>query len=75
MALYKIRKRNGAIVTFNRGKIEEAIQKAIQAAGGDDFSRVVAMTDDVIASAVEHAGKDLPNVEMIQDAVEEILIK
>jgi len=75
MALYKIRKRNGAIVTFNRGKIEEAIQKAIQAAGGDDFSRVVSMTDEVIARAIEHAGKDLPNVEMIQDAVEEILIK
>jgi hypothetical protein len=31
MALYKIRKRNGAIVTFNRGKIEQAIQKAIEA--------------------------------------------
>ena len=75
MALYKIRKRNGAIVTFNRAKIEQAIQKAIEAVGGEDFSRVTVLADEVIARAVEHAGNDLPNVEMIQDSVEEILIK
>ncbi len=75
MTLYKIRKRNGAIVTFNRGKIEQAIQKAIEAVGGEDFSRVTLLTDEVIARAIERAGSDLPNVEMIQDSVEEILIK
>lgn len=75
MALYKVRKRNGAIVTFNRHKIEQAIQKAIEAVGGEDFSRVTHLTDEVIERAKEKTGSDLPNVEMIQDAVEEILIK
>lgn len=33
MVIYKVRKRNGAIVTFDRTKIELAIQKAIGAVG------------------------------------------
>jgi len=32
MAIYKVRKRNGAIVTFDKVKIEEAIKRAIKAA-------------------------------------------
>jgi hypothetical protein len=32
MAIYKVKKRNGAITTFNRIKIESAIKKAIIAA-------------------------------------------
>ena len=75
MAIYKIRKRNGAIVTFNRGKIELALQKAIEAAGGTDFSRVSMLADEAMESVNKRVGADIPSVEMIQDALEEILIK
>jgi len=30
MAIYKVKKRNGAIVSFDRIKIEQAIKKAIE---------------------------------------------
>jgi hypothetical protein len=40
MAIYKIRKRNGTIVTFDRLRIEVALEKAIQSVGGTDFSHV-----------------------------------
>jgi anaerobic ribonucleoside-triphosphate reductase len=33
MAIYKVRKRNGSIVTFEREKIEKAIEKAIKSVG------------------------------------------
>jgi ribonucleoside-triphosphate reductase len=75
MAIYKIRKRNGAIVTFNRGKIELALQKAIEAAGGNDFSRVSMLADEAMESVKVRVGEDIPSVEMIQDALEEVLIK
>ena len=51
MAIYKIRKRNGAIVTFERSKIENAVKSAIEAVGGSDFSRVVEMTDKIVGLA------------------------
>ena len=40
MAIYKVRKRNGAIVSFDRSKIEHAIKKAIESVGGTDYSKV-----------------------------------
>jgi anaerobic ribonucleoside-triphosphate reductase len=75
MAVYKIRKRNGAIVTFERAKIENALTKAIEAVGGDDFSRVAEMTDKIVGRAEEKVGGSIPDVETVQDCVEEILIK
>ncbi len=75
MAIYKLRKRNGAIVTFDRTKIEHAISLAIEAVGGTDFSRVSSFVDQVIMRTEEKTGKDIPNIELIQDTVEEILIK
>lgn len=75
MVIYKVRKRNGAIVTFDRTKIEQSIQKAIEAVGGEDFSHVSALTDEVIKHVREEAGMDLPHVETIQDSIEENLIK
>jgi anaerobic ribonucleoside-triphosphate reductase len=40
MAIYKVRKRNGAIVSFDRSKIENAIKRAIESVGGTDYSNV-----------------------------------
>lgn len=75
MAIYKVHKRNGAIDTFNRTKIERALEKAIEAVGWSDFTRVPMMTDEVIKLVQEMAGKEIPDVEMIQDAIEKTLIK
>ncbi|MDD5198104.1 MAG: ribonucleoside triphosphate reductase [Candidatus Gracilibacteria bacterium] len=75
MAIYKIRKRNGAIVTFDRTKIEHAIQSAIEAVGGTDFSRVSSFVDQVIMRTEEKIGSGIPNIESVQDTVEEVLIK
>lgn len=75
MVIYKVRKRNGAIVTFDRTKIELSIQKAIGAVGGEDFSHIPLLTDEVVRHAREKTGMNLPSVEDIQDSIEEILIK
>lgn len=75
MAIFKVRKRNGAIVTFDRQKIEDAIKKAIEASGGNAFNEVPALTDEVVAKVDATAGKNIPDIEMIQDKVESVLIK
>ena len=75
MAIYKVRKRNGAIIDFDISKIELAIKKAIEAVEGTDFSEVSTLAHKVSASVEAKIGKDIPNVEDIQDAVEQILVK
>lgn len=75
MAIYKIRKRNGAIVTFERSKIEKAVKSAIEAVGGTDFSRVSEMTDKILELAESASKGGIPDVETVQDCVEKILIK
>ena len=75
MAIYKMRKRNGAIVSFDKIKIQNALKLAIEAAGWDDFSHVSAIVDKVIDLVEKEVWKDVPDVEFIQDKVEEVLIK
>lgn len=75
MAIYKIRKRNGSIDTFNREKIEQSIRKAIAAVGGKNFSHISVLTDSVIENLKSKMSTDLPDVEIVQDAIEETLIK
>lgn len=75
MAIYKIRKRNGTIVTFDRLRIEVALEKAIQSVGGTDFSHVAGLTDEIISIADTRYKVELPSVENIQDIAEEVLIK
>lgn len=75
MAIYKVRKRNGAIVTFEREKIENAIIKAIKSVWGSDFTGVKWITDNIIELLGEKVGSDIPEIEQIQDLVEETLIK
>ena len=75
MTIYKVKKRNGAIVTFDRTKIQDAIIASVKASGWEDFQEV----DDVIESSLrlvtDKKGNDIPTVEDIQDAIEEALIK
>lgn len=75
MAIYKIRKRNGTIVTFDRMRIETALKKAIESVGGNNFSEVTQMTDEIIGIANTRFPVKLPSVEDIQDIAEEVLIK
>ncbi|MFA5748371.1 MAG: ribonucleoside triphosphate reductase, partial [Candidatus Absconditabacterales bacterium] len=75
MAIYKIRKRNGLIVSFDKAKIEHAIKKAIESVGSSDFGKVSLIADKVIKEVENDAGKEIPDVEKIQDFVEKILIK
>ena len=75
MPLYKIQKRNGAIVDFEAKKIEEAIRKALAATRTDDLERARVLALDVVALSEERFGERIPGVEDIQDIVEEILIR
>ena len=75
MVIYKVRKRNGAIVSFEIDKIEAAIKRAIEAVGGTDFSKVSSMAKKIGGEIESKIGNDIPDVEVIQDAVEQILIK
>ena len=75
MAIYKVRKRNGAIVTFDKTKISEAIKKAIIAVGGEEFSQLSILTDKVVAQIESEIGNNIPDIEFIQNTVEKVLIK
>lgn len=75
MAIYKIRKRNWAIASFDVVKIEAAIKKAFEATGVNDFSDVVNIAKKVSKEVERKAGNEIPDVEMIQDTIEEVLIK
>jgi ribonucleoside-triphosphate reductase len=75
MALYKIQKRNGTIVTFDRLRIENALAKAIEAVGGDDFTEVAPMADEIVDLLEFRLISTIPHVEQVQDTVEEVLIK
>jgi len=70
----KIRKRSGEIVKFDSAKIREAIRKAALAVGSEDINdETLDMITAHIISAIPT--KKIPNVEQIQDLVEENLIK
>ncbi len=75
MAIYKVKKRNWSIVTFDRSKIENALKKAIEASGWSDFSDIVLLVDEIIEKVETVAWKNIPEIELIQDKAEEILIK
>jgi len=75
MAIYKVRKRNWAISTFDKTKIENAIKQAIKSAWWDDFSQIWKISNIAITLLQTKIGKNIPTVEQIQDEVEEALIK
>lgn len=75
MPLYKVQKRNGAIVDFEDGKIERAIQKALAAVRSADLEQARVLTVDVTTACEERFGDRIPSVEDIQDIVEETLIR
>lgn len=70
----KIRKRNGHIVDFDRQKIAAAILKAGTVTGefADDIAEVLTLR--VMNLAMQVITNDVPEVEVIQDIVEEVLL-
>lgn len=75
MAIYKVRKRNGAIIDFDISKIELAIKRAVEAIGGNDFKEISSLAKKVVKEVEKKVGKEIPNVEAIQDVVEQVLVK
>ncbi|MEZ6007181.1 MAG: ATP cone domain-containing protein [Planctomycetota bacterium] len=72
--LRQIRKRDGRLVPFERGKIAEAIFRAAQAVGGED--RFLAdQLAGVVEARVAARVKGVPTIEDVQDAVEKVLIE
>jgi transcriptional regulator NrdR family protein len=50
MTIYKIRKRNGSIVTFEKDKITAAIQAAFEAVQNSDTDKIPALVDIIISN-------------------------
>jgi ribonucleoside-triphosphate reductase len=70
----RIRKRNGAVAPFDPEKITEAIGKAGRAAGEFDRPEARRLTDRVLRLIREVLDHEVPEVEEIQDLVEDVLL-
>ena len=67
-------KRDGRKTSFNIEKISNAVFKAAQSVGGNDYKEAQRIAGIVCKQAEEKFGNDIPNVEEVQDIVEEVLI-
>ncbi len=71
----KVKKRNGSVVGFDSEKIRNAIFKALTAVDGGDGINSKKLSDKVIDLLNRRFKKDeFPEVEQIQDVIEEVLI-
>ncbi|MGE5395956.1 MAG: anaerobic ribonucleoside-triphosphate reductase [Chitinophagales bacterium] len=71
----KIRKRDGREVSFDPSKITEAIFKAAQAMGGEDRTKALELTLEVMKALGEAYDGQIFTVEDVQDYVEKVLIE
>ncbi len=71
----KIVKRDGRKVAFSAEKIAQAIYRAANSIGGQDFKVSEELADKVCHYIDEELNLKEPNVEQVQDAVEHILIE
>jgi len=72
----KIKKRNGRQAKFNQNKITKAIWRAAKSVGGKDKERAKYLSDKAVERLEKkYDGHTVCNVEQIQDAVEEVLMK
>ncbi|WRS26830.1 anaerobic ribonucleoside triphosphate reductase [Oscillospiraceae bacterium MB08-C2-2] len=74
-AIKSIVKRDGRTVFFDQGKIADAIFKAANSLGGTDKETAKNLAAEVEEYVAETLGETTPTVEMIQDAVEKVLIE
>jgi len=66
-----IKKRDGRIVPFDKGRIANAIYKASKAVGRPDLVRAEELAERVVAQI---DWQEMPTVEGVQDLVEQVLI-
>ena len=71
----KIRKRDDRIVNFDQKKITNATRKALTAAKQANGELAKKLSDSVVKLVSERFAGKIPNVENIQDIVEEVLVK
>ncbi|HNP79305.1 MAG TPA: ribonucleoside triphosphate reductase [Candidatus Pacearchaeota archaeon] len=73
--ILKIKKRNGDIVDFSQEKITNAVFKAITATKQGNGKKTKKISDKIVQILNRRFKKEeIPNVEQIQDIVEEVLI-
>ena len=71
----KVQKRDGTIVDFDQTPISDAIFKALTATGQGDGKRVKKLSDKVVQILNRRFKTgEIPQVEQIQDIIEEVLI-
>ncbi len=70
----KIRKRDGRLVDYDIGKIENAIAKAMIALGDGEIKDCKKMAKITELNLVEKFGDRVPSVEDVQDIVESVLM-
>lgn len=70
----QVRKRNGSIVSFDRDFISRAISLAA-AAAGEHGEEAVRRATDAIVEKLSTLGRDIVEIETIQDTVEECLFE
>ncbi len=70
----KVKKRDGRIVPYEKEKVVQAIFKAAQSVGGTDIELARRLAAKVESRLEEQLKGEIPDVEIIQDAVEKTLI-
>lgn len=71
----RIIKRDGRQAPFNIEKITNAIFKAAQAVGGNDYKEAEELSFKVCEYVEKQIGEKIPTVEQVQDAVEKVLLE
>ncbi len=71
----QVRKRDGKIEEYKKGKIADAIFKAALACDGHDRALAENLADQVEKILIANNGSKVPAVEQIQDTVEKVLIE
>ena len=75
MKITKIKKRSGRVVKFRKEKVERATRRAFKAVGEKNGERVKYLTNKVVEKLEKRFKDIVPQVEEVQDIVEEILMR
>ncbi|MDD5701952.1 MAG: adenosylcobalamin-dependent ribonucleoside-diphosphate reductase [Dehalococcoidales bacterium] len=70
----RIKKRDGSVVVFDSGKIENAIAKAMEATKSGSRQEAARLTRRVVEILENKFPRAVPGVENVQDIVEEVLM-
>ncbi len=71
----KVIKRDGSVAEFDQEKITSAVFRAADAVGGDDRKTAEKLSKMVVLILEKRFTEKMPNVEDVQNIVEEVLIK